>query len=228
MRTFYFIIIFTLIVGCKPESTEGKTLMSTDPLNQVHLENSYFKYQGISNNIKTWSTSDGDTVNLYYFGSPPDLPKEKTLDTFIKKYLSFLGKHAIEAKIEKVANIPTVITLAKSPQKPTGLTFLASSTFPFQESSYVIKIQCKEQGTTGIREAILFDRHRANSNIPFDGTQEGFKKILEGFTPYDAKYDAQFPNHPLSRCRRGLQHIKSSITFTKEVRKLPLFDLPHE
>lgn len=199
--------------------------MAADPLNQVSLGTEHFEHRGITNGCRYWYTREGDGVGLYYCGLPPDLPsKQKTTDAFISHYLARLSENGIEASIESVAEMPAVMALVKVAQEPAGFAYLGSYTFPFRDSSYVIKIQCEERGTTGIREAILFDRHLSNG-----GTSLGNSgNISDDFSPDDAIYDDEFPDHPLSRCRRGLRYIKSSITFDDAVRQLPSFDLPGE
>ena len=196
-----------------------------NPLNQIDLGNEYFKYQGIMKGIRVWYTHDGDGVGLHYFGLKPDLPnKQTTTQAFISQYLALLGESGIDVAIETVAEIPAIRTIAKAAQEPSGMTYLGSYTLPFRDFSYVIKIQCEERGMTGIREAVLFEKIYSTNEIIVDDSGN----IMGEFSTDDEKYDNEFPDHPLSRCRRSLHQIKSSITLAEEVRQLPLFDFPHE
>ena len=196
-----------------------------DPLNQISLVDEHFDHQGIMHGMQVWYTGDGDAVMLYFFGLPPDLPKNQlTIDTFIYQYLDIIGENAVEAGIESVAEIPAVRAIGKMAQETTGMAYVGSYTFPFRDFSYVIKIQCEEQGMTGIRETILFDKLISKGEITLDDSGN----IVGEFLTDNAIYDDEFPDHPLSRCRRGLHLIKSSITVTEQVRQHPLFGLPHE
>lgn len=195
-------------------------------MNQIDLGNKHFEYHGIMNEIRVWYTHGGDNVGLYYFGLKPDLPsKLKTTQAFINQYLTLAGKNGVEAAIETVAEMPAIRAIVKVAQEPTGMTYVGSYTFPFRDFSYVIKIQCEERGMTGIREAVLFARLHSTGEITLDASAG---KIVGEFSFDEEKYDDEFPDHPLSRCRRGLHLIKSSITLAEEVRQHPLFDLPRD
>jgi hypothetical protein len=52
--------------------------------------------------------------------------------------------------------------------KQTGVTYLGSLTIPFRDFSFVIKVQCWEEGITGLREALLFDEMRRNDMLRFE------------------------------------------------------------
>ncbi len=121
-----------------------------------------------------------------------------------------------------MADLSVVRTIGKILQTPTGMTYVGSYTIPFRDSSYVIKIQCEERGTTGIREAILVDRGLKSGDITIGDSGN----IVGDFAPDDEVYDKDFPDHPLSRCRRGLCMISSSLSVAEDVKRLPRFDLP--
>jgi hypothetical protein len=158
------------------------------------------------NEIRVWYTHDGDGVGLYYFGLKPDLPsKLKTTQAFINQYLTLAGKNGVEAAIETVAEMPVIRAIVKVAQEPIGMTYVGSYTFPFRDFSYVIKIQCEECGMTGIREAVLFARLHSTGEITLDASAG---RIVGEFSFDEEKYDDEFPDHPLSRCRRGLHLIK--------------------
>ena len=198
---------------------------SRDPLNQLDLKDDNLEHQGIANGVRVWYTPDGDGIGLYYFGLPPDLPNEpSTIEAFCAEYKTLTQGEVVETGIEKVADLPVVRVIGKAPQTPSGMTYVGSYTIPFRDFSYVVKIQCEERGMTGVRESILFDKGRASGDIKLDESGA----IIGNFATDDAIYDDEFPDHPLSRCRRGLRTIASSLHLPDEIRSLPKFGLPDQ
>ena len=51
--------------------------------------------------------------------------------------------------------------IVKAPQKPHGMTYIGSLTFPFRNFSFVLKAVCVEHGTPGMREAVVLERFLA-------------------------------------------------------------------
>jgi hypothetical protein len=95
-------------------------------------------------------------------------------------------------------------------------------TLPFRDFSFVVKVQCREAGITGIREAILFDQRRAGGAMP---SLDKAGPPFPDWNPDAAEHDAKFPTHPISRLRRLLAHIAQSATMEETVRALPPFPL---
>ena len=87
----------------------------------------------------------------------------------------------------------------------------------------MIKCQCSESGPTGLKEAILLERSRG-SGEPMQ--MEGGRLQIPGWNPDDPKHDAEFPQHPVARVRRVLDHVTGSLVVAQEVRELPGFALP--
>jgi hypothetical protein len=113
----------------------------------------------------------------------------------------------------------------KSPQKPqkaSGMTYLGSITIPFKDFSFVMKVQCTERGTTGIREAILFDKMRRTGVIEIESSG----KITGDWNPDAPEHDAAFRQHPLSRLRRVLGRIEATAVIDVAVKSKPGFPLP--
>jgi hypothetical protein len=99
-------------------------------------------------------------------------------------------------------------------------SYLGSLTVPFRDFNFVLKCQCLERGTTGIKEAILLDRSWAAHEPKGEG------ELPPGWDPDAPRYDPEFPDHPVARARRTLDHVQKSFEVTSEVRKLPGFALP--
>ncbi len=176
--------------------------------------------------VRLWETADGDAVLLHFFGIPPNLPLASTVDEIDAMYASGLaaaGGKVVECTISQFAGCNAVRLLFKVPQEPSGMFYQAAVTIPFRDFSFVVKIQCPEVGTTGVREAILFEkRMRAGEKPNVDKPSEPFV----GWNPDAPEHDVAFPAHPVSRLRRLLAEIESSATLNEEVSRLPKFRLP--
>ncbi len=196
-----------------------------DWLGKLDLEEKSLEYHGIKNGIRLWYTPDGDSVGLYYFGIPPDLPREQpTIEAFCAQYRALIQGDVVETGIENVADLPVIRTIGKEAQTPTGMTYVGSYTVPFRDFSYVVKIQCEERGLTGIREAVLIDKGLASGEIELDDAGS----IVGELSTDDVIYDDEFFDHPLSRCRRGLRMIASTLALAEDIRQFPKFELPSQ
>ena len=175
--------------------------------------------------MRLWETPDRDAVSLH-FGMSPDLPVANTVDEISAMYASGLSGvrgRVIECTISEFAGCDAVRLLLKVPQKPSGMMYQAAVTVPFRDFSFVVKIQCPEFGTTGLREAILFEkRMQAGEKPDVDMPGEPFV----GWNPDAPEHDASFPAHPVSRLRRLLKGVESSAALDEEIRQLPKFRLP--
>ena len=106
------------------------------------------------------------------------------------------------------------MSLIKSPQEGHGYTYLGSFTIPFRDFSFVVKCQCMERGTTGIREAILTEIAFQSGAMTLDAAG----KVTGGLDCDAVEHDPRFPQHPLSRLRRVLGRIEATAVLDPAVR----------
>lgn len=175
-------------------------------------------------------------IAVHFFDKEPDLPTVRDL-TFLKKFYSAIAAGSnggsIETDIIHIHDVPSVKTIIKIPQKETGMTYIASITIPFENCSFVIKIQANEVGVTGMRDAVILNTLLESGEVGFDE-----EKITNWFEdPYDPdfkqgtpmnkseheKYDHEFPDHPLSIARSLIKTIAAGIAFNPEIKELPSF-----
>jgi len=179
-------------------------------INDVTLNVDQFSYQGEQNGVNVWHTEEGDGVGIFYFELAPDLPsdiKDKTkLISFYEQQLSSLGGEIVELELVKIDGVNTIYLITKVPQEPSGMTYVVSYTIPFKTFSFVIKAQCQEYGTTGVKEAMLLDR------ILKDGGD------VETSNMDRMEYDNEFSSHPIARARKISTSIITGLSISETVK----------
>lgn len=175
---------------------------------------------------RLWETAEHDAVSLHFLGAPPDLPTAASVEEISAMYASGLaaaGGKVVECAIGQLGDCATVRLLLKVPQKPSGMMYQAAVTVPFRDFSFVVKVQSPERGTTGVREAVLFEQRLWAGEKPNVGKPG---EPFAGWNPDAPEHDAAFPGHPVSRLRRVLKRIEDSAAFDEPTRGLPKFRLP--
>jgi hypothetical protein len=196
-------------------------------------------FEGERNGVRAWFTEDGDLVTLHYFPDPPPIPVDlRDLDAVRDFYRTTAmrgGAAIIEVDTVAVQGCTAVRTIVKIPQAPHGITYVGSITVPFRSCSFVLKIQCAEYGTTGIRDAVIADELIGQGRLAFDPRAGGWMQdpydtsLTDGFrrnVSEDAQYDARFPTHPLSRLRPRLARLQDTIQFGAELQRQGPFSAP--
>jgi hypothetical protein len=193
--------------------------------NSVTFDASRYNFQGDRNGARVWFLPEGGGVGLYFFPKQPDLPlRAASVQKLRESYSARMGGNAqvVECRVMPLDDVPSIWLVIKEKQEPRGLTYLGSLTIPFRDFSFVIKIQCAEQEATGMREALLMAEALKNGT----GKVEGDRFVPEGWSFDDEQFDERLPQHPLSRVRRELRHIASSIRIDPKVKGEPRFELP--
>lgn len=188
-----------------------------------------YEYQGEQEpgRVRVWFTPDGDGLGLFFFPVPPDLPSHASsvieISAFYESMLANSGGKLVETRITEIDGCAAVQIILSVPQEPNGRTYVGSVTIPFRDFSFVLKVQCAEHGTTGVKEAILFDRSRSSGK---EMKIEDGRFEIPGWNPDSEEYDAEFPTHPVARARRVLRDIAASTTVADQVKNSSAFTLP--
>ncbi len=193
-------------------------------------------------NLIQWRRDDNtDLLSLHFFELPPDIPFSlsdvKQLRDAYRHAVSQAGGGLISVEVIALKGLPALGCLFKFPQEPHGMTYVGSFTLPFQDCSFVIKAQCQQEGITGTRESAVMDIYlrdlpeqnreliatgklRGWARDPYDPTFEGpaLRNLAE-----DPAHDERFPDHPLSRLRHYMRHIKDTIKLNPELFSLAPF-----
>jgi hypothetical protein len=178
------------------------------------------------NQMRVWETPEGDAVSLHFFGIAPNIPVVASMDELCAFYdggVKALGAKVVECGLAHVAGCPSVRLIIRVPQRPHGMMYQGVFTVPFRDFSFVVKIQCQENGTTGVRECFLFeDRMQAGETPNISGSGD----LFPGWDPDSAEYDQRFPKHPVSRLRRLLEHVVKTAAMDASVGSRARFRLP--
>ena len=107
-----------------------------------------------------------------------------------------------------------VYSIVKSARQPSGMNYLLTMHFVKNGLALCVKGQFEERGTTGVRDATVYEYARRESLVteigggwfkdPYDET---FTKGLVMNLSERKEYDYSFPNHPLSELRKVIAYI---------------------
>jgi hypothetical protein len=205
----------------------------------ITFDETGFERQGERDGVVVWFTPNGDGLGLFHYAIPPDIGADlKSVDSvraFYRESIRESGLGVIEIETVVVDGITAVRTLFKIAQEPAGRTYLGALTLPFQQFSYVLKVQCEEHGITGLRDTLVLTSlmHSGETDIdastgvpagwlddPYDLHEAGPMTRNKSERP---EYDSQFPDHPLSRARRVLDHLERTVIVDDEIKRQPGF-----
>lgn len=209
---------------------------------KINIEAIQFPTQGWQlglNNpgMKQWISPDQTmAISINFFKTQPDIPSldniEKIRDYYREQLKASIGG-LIEVEKISINGLDLVRNIFKIQQEPAGMTYLASLTVPFQDFCYVIKVQAPELGTTGIRDTAIINRlmQRGEVKLGENGYKNWYadpykKELNEGVLMNKAEsriYDAEFPEHPLTKARILLTKIENNITFDEALLQIEKF-----
>jgi hypothetical protein len=103
---------------------------------------------------------------------------------------------------------------------------------PFRRASVIWTLVAGEEGTTGVREAVVTTQLLQEGVLtldsctqtwaqdPYDAQYRALARVDSGVLRYlsdDARFDSQFPSHPLSRVRNRLRAILDELEVDESV-----------
>ena len=209
-------------------------------LDLIKVETKHSQPDELDSSKKVFYLNDYDDLSINFFNLPPDITAKNDTDVELqnnyRKVAYESGVAIIEVKKVKLEAFDSIKTIFKFPMQPQGMAYIGSYTIPFKNFSYVIKVQCIEQGTTGIRDNTIFELMIRNGKVKLNPE----KKTVEGWMrdPYDEsvhlpfmmnlseaeEFDTQFPEHPLSRMRKFLKQIEETIKIDDILLNEPKFE----
>ncbi|WP_375771933.1 hypothetical protein NR798_13935 [Archangium gephyra] len=213
-------------------------------LQDVQLELTGWTRVQQSHTESHWRNDVGDVLSLLYFGLPPDIPAPleqlSPLRAGYRSIISKAGGGIVEVETQPLAGLRAVRSIFKLPQQPFGMTYVASLTLPFADCSFVLKVQCAEHGMTGLRDNTVFAQAMSRVMPTLNGDPQRWIDEHWFQDPYDPadrspvmrnlsedpSYDAQFPDHPLSRARSYLPLLERSFRISPALRQIRPFTGP--
>jgi hypothetical protein len=178
----------------------------------------------------------GDTLSINFFVATPDIEADlndlPSLRNFYRRAAERHKAALLEVDVSHLHGVKVVRSLLKVRLAPTGFGFIGSYTLPFSDRSLVLKVQSIERGMTGVREAAVMVMDKDSQvdettgkilgweQDPYDSTYKGdFMRNKAD----DPRYDAGFPDHPLSKVRRYLADLPESIEIDAALKTLQPF-----
>jgi hypothetical protein len=176
--------------------------------------------------LRVWRNPQGDVLTLALrteaaLGLPP-ASDEIAVRRFARGLAESRAAGLIEANAAEGALGMTVGLIYKRLQKPayvfTGMLLVLKG-----DASQVWTAVAGEQGTTGVREAVvttqLFNAGEMTiegyesswAQDPYDPAYSGVDRSVLRFVSDDERYDQQFPQHPLSKLRRLMAALPGSV-----------------
>jgi hypothetical protein len=205
-------------------------MRSAPSLNSIRFEVTGFSYQGELEGSRVWHSSEGDGIGLFLFPVRPNLPENAvSLGEFRDRVWEAVGNpqtKLVQISLPVINGCHTVEQIVKIRQEPHGFTYVGSIIIPFEEFSFVVKVQCLEYEMTGLREAVLMARALSDGTVSLTPTENESAIITGDWNPDDERHDSTFPDHPLSRARRVLSEIKASLQIDSAIKGHPRFPLP--
>jgi len=175
--------------------------------------------------MRGWRDGQGDFMGLVVTNEALGLARlteEVALRNFFRGLAESRGGGLIEVGVSTGPLGPTASVIYKRLLTPayafTGMLFA-----PGAEPPQVWTIYAEERGTTGVREAVitgeLFNAgsmtieayERSWAKDPYDADYHAVDRSVLRFVSDDESYDERFPHHPLTKVRRLIAALPSSV-----------------
>lgn len=177
----------------------------------------------------TWANDERVLIQPVFFNLVPDLPTALTdlpaLRRGMAKMAAAQGGSLIEADVVPIGGQPALrqVIKVKLPNQPRGQAFLGSYIVPKATCSAVLRVQAAESGPIGMREAMVMGQVGPPNYFrphPYGPEGEGG---LPSHVADEPAYDAQFPQHPLTRVRQVLAQLAQQVEVHPGFAALPPF-----
>lgn len=207
-------------------------------INSISLDTADFYKAEESPDEITYYMNKYDSLIINFFNLPPDITakdgSEKAIQDNYRKVAVESDGAIIEVKKIFLGKLETIKTIMKFHMKPSGMAYLGCYTIPFKSFSYVVKVQCLDVGTTGIRDTVICNMMLKDGIVKLD--EHGIDGWMKD--PYDEtihlpfmmnlseeeKFDDAFPTHPLSRLRTYMKDIEKTFSYDALLENEPKFE----
>jgi len=192
-------------------------------LRVVRLTMQGWREEAPSGGLRLWRDPHGDVLSLAIPDGSlglPGLSDENALQRWSRSLAESRSGGLIEVRVAPGALGSAVGLIYKRLERP-AYVFTGMLLIPSQ--SHVWTVVAAERGTTGVREAVITaelmssgrltiqDYERSWGGDPYDPSYHGVERSVLRFISDDECYDERFPGHPLSKIRRALATLPSSV-----------------
>jgi hypothetical protein len=170
-----------------------------------------------------------DPLTISYFGVMPDIKADvdnpAELRSFYRSFAEMCMVALIEVERCDIAGLTAVRSIVKSKPAGVGSIYVGGYTLPFHDCSIVLRVQCMEntKGETHAREATVKKRYEGRPDWEEDAYDPSYRGKYMRNQSDDVRYDADFPDHPLSRVRRYLAELPNCIEIAPDIKRLSPF-----
>ena len=163
---------------------------------------------------------------MQYFGRAPGIQSSlQSLAALRQEWRNLAAKSGgaiVEVETHTIDGCEALHAILKKPQQPAGMAYLGSITVP-RDFSYQVNVAAREQGVTGLRDTAVFAKWMQQGEVAWNPYDPSIETPLAWNQSEAEIYDAEFPDHPLSRLRALMVHIEATLKLADEVRAEPRF-----
>ncbi len=185
-----------------------------------------------------WRDALGNRLRVCFHMKPAEHLAEAvdigSLRAFCRRKSDGGGGAIVSVETIGIAGIRCLMAIDKYERRP-AYDYVGAITIPLAGSHFAIVMNASEHGTTGVREAVVTRHLLAKGELDLSGLtsaesegvpipgwcQDPYDPGYDGRVLYslsdDARLDALFPDHPLSRIRCSFARIQHSVKFDASV-----------
>ncbi|WOX06131.1 hypothetical protein [Microbulbifer pacificus] len=186
-----------------------------------------FDEKSSGENVKNWHDGNGVLMRLQCIGPDKELSDllsdENAMREYFRANLAAQGVGVVECDSVIISGYPSARAIGKIVASGESAQYIASLSMPLMDRSFVLSLYSREDGMTGLRDAIVFDKYLSESGddvLNDDGIPSGW--ACDPYFPEykgpslrnnadSEEYDSQFPEHPLSKVRSKMNQVCKSI-----------------
>ena len=129
----------------------------------------------------------------------------------------------VSGEVTEVDGLPALVQLLKAPNpgKPRGVVYMASVVVPRAGRWVQLNAIFPEGSDSGVRDVIIGTRVGPDAMYPPHPYAPDFTSALPYSVADDARFDAEFPDHPVSRARRWIAAVVPTIRIDPAFAALP-------
>lgn len=129
----------------------------------------------------------------------------------------------VSADVTEVDGLPALVQLLKAPnpRKPRGVVYMASVVVPRAGRWVQLNGIFPEGSDSGVRDVIIGTRVGPDAMYPPHPYAPDFTSRLPYSVADDARFDAEFPDHPVTRARRWIAAVVPTIRIDPAFAALP-------